>query len=87
MIAIAISVLFTLGGLFAATLIADTLLKARAAHARLLQEGELLRAGLALQAAAEMRLRPLARSVPRRITAEARPAALRLQAPRACVAA
>lgn len=64
MLAIAISALFTVAGLVAALTIADNLLKARAAYARLMREGEVMRAGLALQAAVgEMRLRPQARAV------------------------
>lgn len=82
MLAFAIALLFALTGIISALVIADTLLKARAAHARLMREGEVMRAGFALQAAAvEMSLRPAARPVtPRRGPATARPL-------RACAAA
>jgi len=68
MFAVAITVLFTLTGIIAAAVIADSLLKARAAYARLMREGDVMRAGLALQAAAiDMQLRPSARTLtPRR---------------------
>jgi hypothetical protein len=69
-------------------IIADSLMQAREAHARLMREGGVMRAGLALQAAAgDMRMRPAA---PRRVTAERRqaPAAmLRRPGRPACAAA
>lgn len=69
MLSFAITVLFTLTGLIAAATVAHCLVGARAAYARLMREGEVMRAGLALQAAAvEMRLRP----APRRVIATRR---------------
>jgi hypothetical protein len=80
MLAIAISALFIVTGLVAASTIADNLLKARSAYLRLLREGEVMRAGLALQAAVgEMRLRPQARAVtPIRRTMSSRARSLQL---------
>lgn len=84
MLALAISALFAASGIIAVVVIADTLLKARVAYTRLMREGEVMRAGFALQAAAiEMQLRPAARSVtPRRRSTQSRPQTLQ-----ACVAA
>ena len=75
MLALAITTLFTLTGIISALVIADNLLKARAAYVRLIREGEVMRAGFALQAAAmDMPLRPAARPVtPRRRPAMMRP--------------
>jgi hypothetical protein len=62
----AITVLFTLTALVAGTTVMHCLIGARAAYVRLMREGEVLRAGLALQAhAIDMALRP----APRRIIA------------------
>lgn len=69
MLSFAITVLFTLTGIIATATVAHCLVEARAAYARLMREGEVLRAGLALQAAAvEMSLRP----APRRVIATRR---------------
>ena len=69
MLSFAITVLFTLTGLIAVATIAHCLVGARAAYVRLMREGEVMRAGFALQAAAvEMRLRP----APRRVIAARR---------------
>ncbi len=74
----AITALFTLTGLIATATVAHCLIGARAAYVRLMREGEVMRAGFALQAAAvEMRLRPAPRrTIPARrmITPSARPA-------------
>jgi hypothetical protein len=86
MLTVAITVLFTLTGLVAVATIVHCLVEARAAYARLMREGEVMRAGLALQAAAiEMSLRP----TPRRVVATRRavmPLGPRLPLP-ACAAA
>lgn len=59
MLSIAINVLFACAGLLAAGTIVHSLREARAAWVRLMREGEVLRAGLALQASATpMSLRP-----------------------------
>lgn len=85
MLTFAITVLFTLIGLFAAIVVADNLLKARAAYSRLMREGEVMRAGFALQAAAvEMQLRP---APVRAVTPRRRPAGLRPLSLQACAAA
>lgn len=84
MLAFAISALLTMTGFIAVLVIADTLLKAHAAYFRLMREGEVMRAGFALQAAAvEMQLRPAARSV----TARRRSVSLRPRTLQACAAA
>jgi hypothetical protein len=76
MLSTAITVLFTLTGMIAAATIAFSLRDARALYLRLVREGEVMRAGLALQASAiEMSLRPS----PRRAVATRRPAMLRQQ--------
>lgn len=81
MLSLAITVLFTLTGLIAVATVAHCLVEARAAYARLMREGEVMRAGFALQAAAvEMALRP----APRRAVATRRaglPVAAPLQRP------
>ena len=84
MLALAISTLFAVSGIVAVLVIIDTLMKARAAYTRLMREGEIMRAGFALQAASvEMQLRPAMRKVTaRRRSVSSRP--LRLQA---CAAA
>lgn len=80
MISTVITTFFTLAGLLAVAVIAHSLIEARAAWARLMEEGEVLRAGLALQASAfEMSLRPPAVLTPRRAVAMPRPAGLRPQ--------
>ena len=59
MLALVISALFTASGIIAVLVIADTLLRSRAAYARLMREGEVMRAAFALQVAAvEMQQRP-----------------------------
>lgn len=81
MLSAAITVLFTLTGIIAAATIAHSLREARALYFRLLREGEVMRAGLALQASAiEMSLRPNPVVAPRRAVATRRPAMLRQQA-------
>lgn len=84
MLALAISALFTISGIIAVLVIADTLLKTRVAYFRLMREGEVMRAGFALQAAAvEMQLRP----APRNITPRRRSVPLRPRTLQACAAA
>lgn len=62
MLSFAITVLFTLTGLIAVATVAHCLVEARAAYVQLMREGEVMRAGFALQAAAiEMSLRPAPR--------------------------
>lgn len=86
MLAFAITVLFTLTGLVAVAVIADSLVTARAAWVRLMREGEVMRAGLALQAAArDMSLRQAPAA--RRAMAGRVPAPRRPQPLRACAAA
>ncbi len=69
MLSLAIIALFTLTGLIAVATVAHCLVGARAAYLRLMREGEVMRAGFALQAAAvEMALRP----APRRAVATRR---------------
>jgi hypothetical protein len=62
MLTLAIAALFTLTGLIASATVVHCLVQARAAYAQLMREGEVMRAGFALQAAAiEMSLRPAPR--------------------------
>ncbi|WP_285710913.1 hypothetical protein [Erythrobacter oryzae] len=62
MLSLAITALFTLTGLIAVATVAHCLVEARKAYVRLMREGEIMRAGFALQAAAvEMALRPAPR--------------------------
>jgi hypothetical protein len=76
MLTFALTVLFTLTGLIAVAVVADCLIKAHAAYAQLMREGEVMRAGLALQASAvEMGLR--SKVAPRRAVATRRPGTLR----------
>lgn len=78
MLTIAITTLFTFAGVLAVAVIAHSFAEARAAYARLMREGEVLRAGLALQATAiEMSLRPAPALTLRRAVATRRPAGLR----------
>lgn len=79
MLSFVISVLFAVIGLIATATIVLCLFGARAAYVRLMREGEVMRAGFALQAAAiEMSLRP---QTPRRAVAMQRvPSLRRLQA-------
>ncbi len=78
MLTIAINTLFCIAGILAIAVIAHSLVEARAAYARLMREGEVLRAGLALQASAmEMSLRPNPALAPRRAVATRRPAGMR----------
>ena len=68
MLTLAIATLFVLAGLIAMVVVADSLVVARAAWLRLMREGEVMRAGLAVQASARvMSLRPAA--APRRAAA------------------
>jgi hypothetical protein len=70
MLSLAITGLFTLTGLIAVATVAHCLVEARAAYARLMREGEVLRADFALQTAAvDMALRPKALAAPRRAVA------------------
>jgi len=81
-----ITALLTFAGLLAVAVIAHSVREARAAWARLMIEGEVLRAGLALQASArEMSLRPQPVQPVRRAVAMRRPAGLRPQL-QACAA-
>ena len=82
MLALAITVLFTLTGLVAATVITDSLMRARVAYVRLMDEAEALQTALALEAAeaaaaVEMRLRAPVRPAARAATARRRPGMLR----------
>lgn len=89
MLAFAITVLFTLTGLVAVAVIADSLVTARAAWVRLMREGEVMRAGLALQAAVrDMSLRqaPAARRAMAGMAGRV-PVPRRPQPLRACAAA
>ena len=85
MLSLAITALITLTGIIAAATVAHSIVEARKAYAQLMREGEIMRAGFALQAAAvEMALRP----APRRAMAMRRsglPAGLPLPRP-ACAA-
>jgi hypothetical protein len=86
MLAFAITVLFTVTGLVAVAVVADSLVAARAAWVRLMREGGVMRAGLALQAAAlDMSLRPAPAA--RRAMAARVPAPRRPQPLQACAAA
>ncbi len=92
MLALTITVLFTLTGLIAAAVIADCLMRARLAYARLMDEAEALRSMLALEAAeaaaaVEMRLRAPVRPAARTVTTRRRPAMLRQPLHQACAAA
>lgn len=92
MLALAITALFSLAGLVAVTVIADSLMAARAAWRQLMQEGEVMRAGLAVQAHAQMMsLRPApaaaARVAGRRAMAARAPGPLRPRPLQACAAA
>jgi hypothetical protein len=78
MLSTAITVLFTLTGLIAAATVVHCLVGARAAYARLMREGEVMRAGFAAQAAAiEMSLRPRPATGARRAAAMRRAPSLR----------
>lgn len=73
MLSLAITVLFTVTGIVATATVVHCLIGARAAYARLMREGEVMRAGFALQAAAvEMSLRPKPVVAPRRAIAARR---------------
>lgn len=75
MLAPAITALFALTGLIALATVARCLIEARAAYVRLMREGEVLRAGFALQAAAvDMAMRPAPRPAVGRAMAAGRPA-------------
>ncbi len=78
MLTYVITALFAFAAVLSVAVIAHSLTEARAAYARLMREGEVLRAGLALQASArEMSLRPAPALAPRRAVATRRPAGLR----------
>lgn len=78
MITILLTTLFALAGMLALAVIVHSLREARAAWGRLMEEGEMLRAGLGLEASAiAMGLRPPALPAPHRAVATPRPAALR----------
>lgn len=83
MLALAITMLFTLTGIVSVLVLADCAIKARNAYAQLMREAALMRAGFAVQVEArEMRVRPaMVRSMPRRSPG------LRLQALPAAAAA
>jgi hypothetical protein len=92
MLALAITALFTLSGVIAAAVIADCLIRARVAYARLTDEAEALRAALLLEAAqaaavVDQRLRTPARPAARAAMARRRPAMARQRLPQACAAA
>lgn len=91
MISLAIAALFFLAGIIGLAVVADSLIKARAAWVRLMREGEVMRAGLALQAAArEMSLRPAPaarRAIARRAKAGRVPVPWRPLPLQACAAA
>lgn len=88
MISAAITLLFAATTLLAVLVIAHSLREAHGAWDRLMREGEVLRAGIALQAAArEMSLRRAGPALPRRAFATRRPGHLAPLPPRACVAA
>ena len=73
MLSLAITCLFSLTGIIAIATVAHCLVEARKAYARLMREGEVMRAGLALQAAAvEMALRRQPVLAPRRAVATRR---------------
>ncbi|MFM7402708.1 MAG: hypothetical protein ACKO1N_01165 [Erythrobacter sp.] len=73
MLSTAITLLFIVAGVVAALTVAQCLVEARAAYARLVREGEVMRAGIAVQASANpLSLRP----APRRVAATRRPAQL-----------
>jgi hypothetical protein len=73
MLTIAITILFAFAGVLAIAVIVDSLAKARAVYALLMQEGELMRAGFALQTeAVQMSLRPQSIPAPRRVIATRR---------------
>ena len=85
MLALAISALFTLTGIAAVATIAHSLIGAHAAYAQLMREGEVMRAGFALQAAAvDMQLRAARRQD---VTPRRRSAPLRMLPHQVCAAA
>ncbi len=78
MLTIAINTLFFAAGILSIAVIAHSLVEARAAYARLMREGAMLRAGLALQGSAlEMSLRPSPALAARRAVATRRPVGMR----------
>ena len=83
-VTLAIALLFTFAGIVAALTIADSLLKARRAYARLMREAALMQSGYALQTEArQLRVR----RAPARVIPLRRPQALRMRAVPACAAA
>lgn len=73
-----ITALFAFAGVISIAVIIHSLAEARAAYVRLILEGDVLRAGLALRGSArEMSLRPSPALAPRRAVAMQRPVALR----------
>lgn len=88
MLSAAITVLFAVTGIIAVATVVHTLREARVVYDRLMREGEVMRAGLALQASAtEMSLRPKAVTSPRRALAMPRPVMARNLALPSAVAA
>lgn len=92
MLALAIAALFSIAALAALIVVADSLIVARDAWHRLMREGEVMRAGLAVQANAKaMRLRPAPVLAPaaagRRAMATRAPGPLRQRPLHACAAA
>ena len=78
MLSTLITAIFTFAGILAVAVVAHSLREARAAWARLMIEGEVLRAGLAIQSSArEMSMRPQPAPAPRRAVAIRRPAGVR----------
>ena len=80
MLTILITALFAFAGVLSIAVIAHSLAEARGAYARLMREGEVLRAGFALQASVrEMSLRASPALAPRRAAAMQLPVSLRPQ--------
>lgn len=86
MLATAITLLVALTGVIAAAVVCDSLVAARAAWVRLMREGEVMRAGLSVQASARaISLRPAA--APRRVMAGRASVSRQPRQLQACVAA
>ncbi len=89
MLSAAITLLLTAVTLLAIGVLVHSAIAAQAAWERLMREGEVLRAGIALHSAAsgELRMRSTAsRPAPRRALAMRRPASVPQRALRACAA-
>lgn len=86
MLALALTLLFTITGIAAILTIADSAIKAREAYGRLMQEAALMQAGFAVQVDAyEQRLRRApARFTPGSPKPDRRSPALQMQAVPAC---